>query len=228
MRILSIAIILCGLAAGPAAGQRTDTARVDAMALIRSDPDLAAALGVSKLTPAEINAWNQLLNHILAGKELSVALDAAREGGATVASRTATAFVTKLDSEDHSVLRLRNGAVVEVTRGYVRYVGSLDDVVLIDQGSRCRLWIEGKQAFPCQVLKSPVARPSYAELVVIREVQGDGARLVMIDGSIFEISSFNRFDASRWVGGSEALLIDGSRLVNLEESGGVIEVVRIR
>lgn len=228
MRSISIAIVLCGLTVGPALGQPADTTRVDIAALIRADPALAGALGVSKLTPDEVYAWNQLLNNLLAGKGLPDALAAARGEGITTPSRKAAAFVTKLDSEAYTVLRLRNGAIVEVTSGYVGYIGYSNDVVLIDQGSGCRIWIEGKQAFPCQVLKSPATRPSYAELVVISEVEGDGARLVMVDGSIFEVSSFNRFDASRWLGRSEALLIDGSRLVNLEEPGGVIEVVRIK
>jgi len=77
-------------------------------------------------------------------------------------------------------------------------------------------------------LKNPETRPSSAELVVISQVKGDGALLLMADGSIFEVSSLNRIDTSLWLGGSEALLIDGSRLVNLSESGGIIDVVRVK
>ena len=55
--------------------------------------------------------------------------------------------ITKVESGDDDIVRLANGAVVEVTSGYLGYAGYRKDAVLLLTGSRCRLWIQGKRSY---------------------------------------------------------------------------------
>ncbi len=108
------------------------------------------------------------------------------------------------------------------------YVGYRKTVVLFNVGGSWKVWIEGKKAYKCEVLRMPDwRRPSSAEMVMISEVKGDGAILVMADGSIYEVDSFYTIDTSLWLGISDALIINGYELINLDEGDDIIEVTKL-
>ena len=60
-----------------------------------------------------------------------------------------------------TIYKLENGGIVEVTMGYVGYIGYRKKALLFPDGGRWKLWIEGKKSFPVDVLKAPTAAPTY-------------------------------------------------------------------
>jgi len=217
------------LLASPVSAQRADTTSVDYIALLRARPDLINALGLSKLTAAELTAWNGLLNQIAKSKGPEPTARQTPAAPARANTRATTSvYVTKVESSEDDVIRLRNGAIVEVTSGYVGYVSYSKNAVLFQDGSRWKIWIEGKKAFSCDVLKAPVVKGASAERVYISEVKGNGQLLFLLDGGILEVGSLNRLDTGLWLGMSDALLLEDGRLLNLNETGGLVDVTRVK
>lgn len=135
------------------------------------------------------------------------------------------AYVTKVDSESNGVVKLENGAIVEIS-GYIGYVGYRKNSVLYGGGSRCNLWIAGKKSYRCELLKQPDDRPIEAKLMSLNKVRGQGSILVMDDGSIWEVDSFDTIETGIWLGISDGLLLGGSRYVNFD-ADELVGVVRI-
>lgn len=77
----------------------------------------------------------------------------------TAAPRSGSAYVSKIETESDDIVRLVNGAIVEVTSGSLGSVGIRRDSVLLLLGSSCRLWIERKRTFRCSVLRAPSTGP---------------------------------------------------------------------
>jgi hypothetical protein len=163
-----------------------------------------------KMTPEEVHeARAQLLDSYLAVSDGSVA------------------HQTRIESERGEVLLLENGAIVEIDGGYVGYIGYRQEAVLFGNAQHCKIWIEGKRVFSCDLLKEPSSRGSPAKEVYISEVKGDGAILLMLDGSIYEVDSLDQLDTYLWLGLSDALLVNGEKLLNFDE-GALVTVSRIR
>ena len=144
-----------------------------------------------------------------------------------VGSYATTAYVTKVDSDEDDVVILENGAFVKITWGYLGYVGWRKDAVLFKEGLQWKIWIEGKKAFNCELLKAPQLRGQGAQVVHISEVLGNGSIIKMLDGSLFEVNSLNTIDTVLWLGVSGGLLINESKLINFDE-GELIEVTRLK
>lgn len=142
-------------------------------------------------------------------------------------SSATQAFVSKVDNDDNDVITLQNGAIVEVSLGYVGYIGWNKAAILFNKGSQWMIWIEGKKAYRCDILKEPSGRRTSAEMIHISEVVGGGSILKLLSGGLLEVDSLNTIDTSLWLGVSDALLINGSSLVNLDE-GELIEVTRLK
>lgn len=143
--------------------------------------------------------------------------------------RGSVVYRTKIDEDNDDILKLENGAVVEITGGFLGFVGFRKDAVLFKDGASWKIWIEGKRAFRCDVLKAPGVRSSSTgKLNHINEVKGDGKILAMLDGSMYEVNDFDVFTTSIWLGNSEVLLIDGLQLLNLDEDGEIIDVTRLK
>ncbi len=71
-------------------------------------------------------------------------------------------YKTVIDEDKGSdIYKLENGGIVEVTMGYVGYIGYRKKALLFPDGGRWKLWIEGKKSFPVDVLKAPTAAPTY-------------------------------------------------------------------
>ena len=58
----------------------------------------------------------------------------------------------------------------------------------------------------------------------IAEVLGDGKILRMGDGSLYEVDDIHLLDTALWLGGSDALLLDGYQLINLDEGDEIVDV----
>lgn len=207
---------------------------VDFLSRIESNPEVAKQIGLAKLSIDEKAALNELLNLVyqygyVAAADISAEPEQDSDKGNGVLAQDAQAYVTKVDSEDGDIFRLENGAIVEVSVGYVGYVGYRKDAILFNVGAGWRLWIEGKKVFRCEVLRSPSAgRSRHAKVVYISEVKGDGSLLVLGDGTLLEVDPLDTITTSLWLGLSEALVLDDGELVNLDEGDEIISVARIR
>lgn len=137
------------------------------------------------------------------------------------------AYITKIDSDSDDVLILANGAIVEVTGGYLGYVGYRKDAVLI-AGRTCRIWIQGKKTFRCSVLRRPSVTGTVAVETSITEVTRGGEIIKTLDGSIFEVESIDRLYTALWLPVSEVLLLGDSQMVNLDQGDELITVSRIK
>lgn len=123
-------------------------------------------------------------------------------------------YWTKIDSVNDEVVELANGAIVEVTSGYLGYVGTGKRALL--HQSNGRLWIEGKRQYVVKPLRTATAgaRVSVIEKT-IRSAAGDGSLFVFDDGTIFEpfiptfVGAFSELQTCYVVDESMLLFNDG-------------------
>ena len=150
------------------------------------------------------------------------------ERAKTKASMTdgTVAYVSTVNSDGGSILKLENGAIVEIN-SYVGYLGYRKKAILYGRGSICNLWIEGKKSFSCSLLKAPQGNGELAKLVNIFQVKENGSILMMLDGTIFEVNSIDHIYTSLWLGISDAILINGNELFNFDE-GHSVTVFRLK
>jgi len=205
----------------------------DFVSLIKRSPDLSKAVGLQKLTDSEQAALNGLLNRAYQmGAEGSLGSAGSPPTRPAPRMRPRSAgmpvYTTKIDEDSGDILKLSNGAIVEISMGYLGYVGFRKDAVLYREGLSWKIWIEGKKSFRCEVIKEPDVSPSGSgELVSISEVRGSGKILSTVGGSLYEVDDMGAIHTSMWLGPFEALLIDGSRLMNLDEGGEMVDVTKL-
>lgn len=138
-------------------------------------------------------------------------------------------YITKIDEDKDDVLMLTNGGIVEITHGFLGFLGIRKDAVLFKDGASWKIWIKGKKVYKCDLLKAPSSRASGSGTkVYISEVKGDGKILIMLDGSIYEVDDLYTTDTSLWLGNFDALLIDSTRLINFDESSEMVEVTKLK
>jgi hypothetical protein len=70
-------------------------------------------------------------------------------------------YKTRISEEKGDILKLDNGGVVEITFGFVGFVGFNKKALLFKEGMNWKIWIEGKKTFPVEILKAPTIPPSY-------------------------------------------------------------------
>jgi len=137
-------------------------------------------------------------------------------------------FITKIDEDDDDILKLENGAIVEVSYGYLGYIGYRKDCIVYKSKSGWKIWIKGKKSFSCTILKEP----SYTSKIDIQEVtiskvSSSGDMIFLTDGSIYEVS-YQSYETNLWLSYSSALLINGFQIINLDEGSEIIDVVKIK
>ncbi len=137
-------------------------------------------------------------------------------------------YSTKITKNVNDTLVLANGGIVTISLGYLGYLGFQADAVLFRDGSNWKIWIKGKKTFNCDILKSPsVAATENGESVFIAEVKKNGKILKMLNGDVYMVGDFNHIDTMLWLGSSDALLIDGKRLINFDAADAIIEVTKL-
>jgi len=211
---------------------------IDFVSRIDASPTLSAQIGLQKLSVDEKSALNTLLNFVYEsgvkdGKEPQQSPKAPSnqlpESDESTPSRSGKAYLSKVASAEDDLVRLEDGAIVEIKSGYLGYVGYRKDAVLFKDAGSWRIWIEGKKAFRCEVVRnSPQSSGRSAELVYITDVRANGQIIALNDGTLLEVDSLHTLDTGLWLGMSEAILLDGAELLNLEESGEIIPVTRLR
>ena len=138
------------------------------------------------------------------------------------------ALITTIRSRHDDIFKLDKGGIALKTGyGYVGYIGYQENCVLIRDGAQWQLWIEDQGLFRCDLLKAPsnLGWSDSAERVYITDVLGAGAILKMLDGSLFQCD--DTVDTYLWLGSSDALLINGSKLINLDEPSSIVDVERV-
>jgi hypothetical protein len=144
----------------------------------------------------------------------------------TIPSFHGKAYKTKIAFEHNGVIKLDNGAIVEINFGNLEYLGYGQTAIIFNVGKGWKIWIEGKKEYKCEVLKTPdLVFPSTAKMVMISEVKGNGTILKMSDGSIYEVDSIN---TTLWLGTSNALIINDHELINLDKGDEILEVNKPR
>ncbi|MEP2777163.1 MAG: hypothetical protein ABJQ29_15090 [Luteolibacter sp.] len=207
---------------------------IDFLTIIKNSPETSKALGIEKLNMDEQATLNALLNRAYQLGAEHQTQEGNQVPGKPVQPGAARApaapvYITKIDEDKGDVLKLANGGIVEITRGYLGYTGYRKDAVLYKDGRIWKIWIEGKKVFSCDILKAPENRPSASgESVSISEVKGNGKILSTLGGSFYEVGDLHTIETALWLGPFEALLIDGTRLLNLEAGGEIIDVTKVR
>ena len=203
--------------------------QLDFVKELESNSELKVKLGLEKLTSKERAAWNDLLNRVyLMGMNATSERQSAATGTATSGAQVGAAYISRIDDDDGDILKLDNGAIIEVPYGYIGYLGYRRECVLFKEGSRWRLWIKDKKTYSCNVLQPPhhQLRRS-AERLNLSKVLGNGKILEMSDGTLYEVNDLYLIDTALWLGGSEVLLLDGFQLINLDEGGELVDVSRL-
>ena len=136
------------------------------------------------------------------------------------------AYQTKIASNSGDIIKLENGAIVEVS-SYFGYLGYRKSAVLYGSDYRYNIWIAGKKSYKCELLKAPQGRGDPAKVVHISEVKGNGTILIMLDGSIYKVDSIDEIYTSLWLGISDGILINGTILINFD-SDEAVTVYRIK
>lgn len=207
---------------------------IDFVGIVKGSPDLAKAMGLQKLSADEQATLNAILNKTYqkgaeSGGGVSSGQPAKQVPGARPHRSGMPVYITKINEDSDDVLKLANGAIVEISSSYLGYVGTYKDAVLYKEGMSWRIWIEGKKSYRCDMIKEPDVRPSGSgELVSVSDVKGDGKILSALGGQIYEVDDMNTLETSMWLAPFEALVLDGSRLMNLDEGGEMVGVSKIR
>lgn len=206
---------------------------------ISKSPDLVEKIGMRKLTVLEKSNLNSLLNQIYnlgleEGIKQATALlvpsksPTESESATALQASTITVYESDVESEEDEIIKLDNGAIIEITDSSIGYIGYNKDCILFELGSQWKIWIEDEGTYDCSLLKaSAYGRTKEAELKYLSEVAGEGTILKMLDGSVYEVNSVDAVTTSIWLGASEVLIIDNYKLINLDEEDEMIEVQQL-
>ena len=114
-----------------------------------------------------------------------------------------SACLTKIDEDIGDILKLENGAIVEITQGYLGYVGYRKNALLFKKNSRWEIWIEGKKVFPVDLHRKP-QRCSTPSAYPIEAVAND--EIFVINGEKFEAQTY----CLGWTENESVIFLDGS------------------
>ena len=209
------------------ANAQANPGRDSLLAAIKKDSTLANSIGFFRLTPQEQRNLANLLYGLSSSSQAGSTVPSTRAGGASRPDPGVrrTMSLTKVNEASGSVLQLLNGAVVEVTTYALSYVG-YKNALLIQAGSGCRIWVEGKRTYPCELIRPPTVSRSVGRLDALQSVRGSGKVLQLASGKMYEVS-FQAFETQLWLAGSEVVDLEDGRLINLD-SGEIVDVKLIR
>lgn len=74
-------------------------------------------------------------------------------------------YKTRITEEKSEILKLENGAIVEVKFGFVGFIGFNKRALLYPEGGGWKIWIEDKKSFPVEILKAPAMPPQYVTTI---------------------------------------------------------------
>ena len=114
-----------------------------------------------------------------------------------------SACLTKIGEDKGDILKLDNGAIVEIARGYLGYVGYRKDALLFKDGSRWMIWIEGKKVFPADLYREPERCRAPSDYPIDAAVDDE---IFIINGEKFEAQTY----CLGWSEGESVIFLDGS------------------
>ena len=110
---------------------------------------------------------------------------------------------TKIDEDNGDILKLENDGIVEISSGYLGYVGYRKDALLFKDGRQWKLWIEGKKVFKVDLLRSPSSCRSPSTYQIEAAANDE---VFIINGEKFEAKTY----CLGWNEGESVIFIDGS------------------
>ncbi|MBU0711199.1 hypothetical protein KKA87_04655 [bacterium] len=138
------------------------------------------------------------------------------------------AFKSKINEDNDDVLILDNGAIIEISSGFLGYLGYRKNCIVYKSGYGWKIWIEGKGTFLCDILKEPIHLATFdVNEVSISKVSDNGELIFLTNGSIYKVS-YQSYETTLWLGYSSVLLIDDHQIINLDERSEIIDVIRIK
>jgi len=142
-------------------------------------------------------------------------------------TRVVSCYQTRVEEDKDDILLLENGAAVHVN-GYLGYLAYRKAAVLYGSVGAWKILLEGKHVVACDVIRAPdIGVRSNAELVTLSKVKGRGSILFMDDKSIWEVNRGEDVISQLWIAPFNGLLIEGSRLLNLDD-GESVQVTRVQ
>lgn len=114
-----------------------------------------------------------------------------------------TVCQTKIDEDNGDILKLENDAIVEISYGYLGYVGYRKDALLFKDGGQWKLWIEGKKVYKVDLLRSPSSCRSPSTHQIEAAANDE---VFIINGEKFEAQTY----CLGWSEGENVIFIDGS------------------
>lgn len=215
---------------------------IDFVSRIEASPEAARTIGLHKLTAEEKEQLNLLFNAAYeVGYQAAEASDGVPSSSEERGARKATpapapvprssyvAYRTKIESDDGDILRLENGAMVEVVGGYLGYLGYRKEAILLDASGACKIWIEGKRLYRCELLRSPRSvSATPVEALMVSEVKGGGEILVALDGRVFEVDPIYTIFTSLWLAPFDALVLNELEMLNLDSGDEPVQVRRLK
>ncbi len=110
---------------------------------------------------------------------------------------------TKIESDNGDILKLENGAIVEILTGYLGYVGYRKSSLIFKKDSQWQIYIEGKKVFKIDLLRQPSSCNSPSSYLI--EAIGDDEFLI-INGEKYEAKTY----CFGWDEGDRVSFVDGS------------------
>jgi len=200
----------------------------DILAMIKRDDAQAKKLGLAKLNASEQEAFGEALKtaYVL-GWESCRDTNVKKAQG--LAKEGATAVVSKVDELNGSIAKLRNGMIVEFGLLAPSFVGFGKDCIVFKSGSGHKIWIAGKKAYRCEIIKAgDFVRERSIREDSIDKVIDNGAVIKLSTSGLFDVDVFSRSATALWMPGSSVLLIDGIEMVCLDDGDEIVNVSAIR
>jgi len=196
--------------------------------MIKRDDAQAKRIGLAKLAASEQEALGGALKAAyLLGWD--ACRDTSAKGAQALARDGAPAVVSKVDELNDSIVKLRNGMIVEITSVAPAYVGFGKDCIVFKSGSGHKIWIAGKKTYRCDIIKSgEVAGKRSIREDSIAEVRGNGSVIQLVSSGLFEVDSYDTFTTALWLPGSAVLVIDGTSMVCLDGGDDMVTVRALR
>ncbi len=113
-------------------------------------------------------------------------------------------YLTKVDNDNGDVIKLENGAIVEIRFGYVGYIGYRKDALLFRTSGRWKLWIESKKVFNVDMIKSPISPSKAITTYTIERTTND--EKFVVNGEQYEAKVY----CMNWDEGQQVLFLEGS------------------
>ena len=135
-----------------------------------------------------------------------------------------TAFPGRVESAEEGRIRLDNGAVVEVTGGSVGRMAASKLAILLLHDETCRLWVDGRRTYRCDVLAVPDRRGDEGIETSLLEISANGKVMRLMDGSYYRPRRLDWIDSSVWLAHARVVII-GETMINLDRaSAGLLRV----